>query len=73
VLFDQFHRTEPLEFQGLELEMASERTPLMGRIAAKLSEVPEVSAALLLRARTVWTLRMIWETLKRPLLPPPLS
>jgi hypothetical protein len=73
VFFDQFHLTEPQEFQGMELEMASEWAPLMGRIGAKLPEVPEVSAASLLGARTVWTATMRWEISKRSLLPPPLS
>jgi len=57
----------------MELEMASAWPPLMGRIGAKLPEVPEVSAASLLGAKTVWTATMRWEISKRPLLPPPLS
>jgi hypothetical protein len=57
----------------MELEMASAWPPLMGRIGAKLPEVPEVSAASLLGARTGWTATMRWEISKRPLLPPPLS
>jgi hypothetical protein len=54
----------------MELEMVSEWPPLKETIGAKL---PEVSAAALLGARTVWTVTMIWANLQRPLLPPPLS
>jgi hypothetical protein len=57
----------------MELAMSSEWPPLMGRIGAKLSEAPEVSAVSLLGLRTVWTATMTWEISKRPLLPPPLS
>ena len=73
VFFDQFDRIEPQRFQGMELEMASEWPPLMGRIGAKPPEVPEVSAASLLGARTVWTATMRWENSKGSLPPPPLS
>jgi len=71
--YDHLHRTEPKEFQGVELAMSSEWPPLMGRIGAKLSEAPEVSAVSLLVLRTVWTATMTWEISKRPLPPPPLS